>query len=136
MSFGRLNDHEQPMAEMNVIPLVDVMLVLLVVFIVTAPVITHSVSLDLPQASSERQQNPPESVTLSLDAAGQLYLDDEPISRARLEKTLSQAHRDHAGLVVYLRADASVPYRQVARTMATVKTAGIERLGFVSQPEA
>lgn len=135
MSFGRLNDHEQPMAEMNVIPLVDVMLVLLVVFIVTAPVITHSVSLDLPQASSERQQNPPESVTLSLDAEGQLYLDDERISRAHLEKTLSQAHRDHAGLVVYLRADASVPYRQVAWTMATVKTAGIERLGFVSQPE-
>ncbi|MDG4867435.1 biopolymer transporter ExbD [Guyparkeria sp. 1SP6A2] len=135
MSFGRLNDHEQPMAEMNVIPLVDVLLVLLVIFIVTAPVITHSVSLDLPQASSERQQNPAQSLTLSLDAQGQLYLDDERISRARLEKTLSQAHRDHAELVVYLRADASAPYRQVARAMATVKTAGIERLGFVSQPE-
>lgn len=135
MSFGRLGDHDEPMAEMNVIPLVDVMLVLLVVFIVTAPVITHSVTLDLPKASSERQDENPESVTLSLDAEGQLYLDNEPVSRARLESVLTQARRDNAELVVYLRADESVPYRQVARAMATVKTAGIERLGFVSQPE-
>lgn len=135
MAFGRLDDHDEPMAEMNVIPLVDVMLVLLVVFIVAAPVITHSVTLDLPKASSERQNQDPESVTLSLDAQGQLYLDDKPVSQDRLKSVLIQARRDNDELVVYLRADESVPYRQVARAMATVKTAGIERLGFVSEPE-
>jgi len=136
MAFGRLDDHDEPMAEMNVIPLVDVMLVLLVVFIVAAPVITHSVTLDLPKASSERQKEDPEAVTLSLDAGGQLYLDDRPVSPARLEHVLVQARRDNDELLVYLRADESVPYRLVARAMATVKTAGIERLGFVSEPEA
>jgi len=136
MAFGRLDDHDEPMAEMNVIPLVDVMLVLLVVFIVAAPVITHSVTLDLPKASSERQKADPDAVTLSLDAEGQLYLDDRPIAAGRLESVLTQAHRDNDGLVVYLRADESVPYRRVARAMATVKTAGIERLGFISEPEA
>ncbi len=135
MAFGRLDDHDEPMAEMNVIPLVDVMLVLLVVFIVTAPVITHSVTLDLPKASSERQAEDPESVTLSLDGEGQLYLDDKSVSEARLESVLVQARRDNDELVVYLRADESVPYRLVARAMARVKTAGIERLGFVSEPE-
>ncbi|WP_322521834.1 biopolymer transporter ExbD [Guyparkeria halophila] len=135
MAFGRLDDHDEPMAEMNVIPLVDVMLVLLVVFIVAAPVITHSVTLDLPKASSERQAEDPESVTLSLDDQGQLYLDDKPVSEQRLESVLVQARRDNDELVVYLRADQSVPYRLVARAMATVKTAGIERLGFVSEPE-
>ena len=136
MAFGRLDDHDEPMAEMNVIPLVDVMLVLLVVFIVAAPVITHSVTLDLPKASSERQAEDPESVTLSLDGQGQLYLDDKPVSEQRLESVLIQARRDNDELVVYLRADESVTYRRVARAMATVKTAGIERLGFVSQPES
>ena len=135
MAFGRLDDHDEPMAEMNVIPLVDVMLVLLVVFIVAAPVITHSVTLDLPKASSERQADDPESVTLSLDKAGQLYLDDKPVSQQRLESVLIQARRDNDDLVVYLRADQSVPYRLIARAMATVKTAGIERLGFVSEPD-
>ncbi|MFN2382455.1 MAG: ExbD/TolR family protein [Guyparkeria sp.] len=135
MAFGRLDDHDEPMAEMNVIPLVDVMLVLLVVFIVAAPVITHSVTLDLPKASSDRQTEDPESVTLSLDGEGRLYLDDEPVSESRLESVLIQARRDSDELVVYLRADESVPYRLVARAMATVKTAGIERLGFVSEPE-
>ncbi|RRQ20495.1 biopolymer transporter ExbD [Guyparkeria sp. SCN-R1] len=135
MAFGRLDDHDEPMAEMNVIPLVDVMLVLLVVFIVAAPVITHSVTLDLPKASSERQDEDPESVTLSLDGQGQLYLDDQPVSQDRLKSVLIQARRDNDELVVYLRADESVPYRLVARAMASVKTAGIERLGFVSEPE-
>ncbi|QGT77775.1 biopolymer transporter ExbD [Guyparkeria halophila] len=135
MAFGRLDDHDEPMAEMNVIPLVDVMLVLLVVFIVAAPVITHSVTLDLPKASSERQDEDPEAVTLSLDSQGQLYLDDKPVSEQRLESVLVQARRDNDELVVYLRADESVPYRLVARAMASVKTAGIERLGFVSEPE-
>ncbi|MCL7751862.1 biopolymer transporter ExbD [Guyparkeria hydrothermalis] len=135
MAFGRLDDHDEPMAEMNVIPLVDVMLVLLVVFIVAAPVITHSVTLDLPKASSERQDEDPEAVTLSLDSQGQLYLDDKPVSQDRLKSVLIQARRDNDELVVYLRADESVPYRLVARAMASVKTAGIERLGFVSEPE-
>ncbi len=135
MAFGRLDDHDEPMAEMNVIPLVDVMLVLLVVFIVAAPVITHSVTLDLPKASSERQAENPEAVTLSLDSEGQLYLDDKPVSERRLESVLIQARRDNDELVVYLRADESVPYRLIARAMATVKTAGIERLGFVSEPQ-
>ncbi|MCL7744393.1 biopolymer transporter ExbD [Guyparkeria hydrothermalis] len=135
MAFGRLGEQREPMAEMNIIPLVDVMLVLLVVFIVTAPVITHSVNVKLPTADASPQDERPDSLTISLDAAGQLYLADEPVRATRLESRLEQAMSENPELVVYLRADESTPYGRVAETMAKARQAGVERLGFVSRPE-
>ena len=135
MAFGRLGDQREPMAEMNIIPLVDVMLVLLVVFIVTAPVITHSVNVKLPTASSAPQDERPDSLTLSLDADGQLYVSDTPLRSTALESRLRRAIRENPELVVYLRADEATPYGRVAETMATARQAGVDRLGFVSRPE-
>jgi biopolymer transport protein ExbD len=135
MSFGRLGDTDEPMSEMNVIPLVDVMLVLLVIFIVTAPVITHSVQLELPRASSTPSEQTIDSVTLSLDAAGSLYWDNVPIDHEVLFGRLQEAVATDPELAVYLRADRDTRYEILARIMADARRAGVARLGFVSQPE-
>lgn len=135
MSFGRLGETTEPISEMNVIPLVDVMLVLLVIFIVTAPVITHSVQLELPRASSTPNQEMVDSVTLSLDAAGRLHWNDTPIDREVLFGRLRGAIATNPDLAVYLRADRDTRYESLARIMADARRAGVVRLGFVSQPE-
>jgi biopolymer transport protein ExbD len=135
MSFGRLGETNEPMSEMNVIPLVDVMLVLLVIFIVTAPVITHSVQLELPRATSAPSEQTVDSVTLALDAAGQLYWDNAPIDEAVLFGRLRDAVAANPELAVYLRADRDTRYEVLARVMADARRAGVARLGFVSQPE-
>lgn len=135
MSFGRLGDTNEPMSDMNVIPLVDVMLVLLVIFIVTAPVITHSVQLELPRASSAPSEQTVDSVTLALDAAGQLYWDNAPIDPATLFARLQEAVAANPELAVYLRADRDTRYESLARIMADARRAGVVRLGFVSQPD-
>lgn len=135
MSFGRLGDTTEPMSEMNVIPLVDVMLVLLVIFIVTAPVITHSVQLELPRASSSPSHETAESVTLALDAAGGLFWNNQVIDEGELAQRLSDAVASNPDLAVYLRADRDTRYETLARIMAEVRRAGVARLAFVSQPE-
>lgn len=136
MSFGRLGNTNEPMSEMNVIPLVDVMLVLLVIFIVTAPAITHSVQLELPRASSTPSEQTVDSVTLALDAAGRLYWDNAPIDEGALFERLHDAVAANPDLAVYLRADRDTRYETLARVMADAHRAGVSRLGFVSQPEA
>ncbi len=135
MSFGRLGDSNEPMSEMNVIPLVDVMLVLLVIFIVTAPVITHSVQLELPRASSAPSHETVDSVTLSLDAFGRLYWDSSPLDEDSLFERLRGAVQANPELAVYLRADRDTRYEILARIMADARRAGVARLGFVSQPD-
>ncbi len=135
MSFGRLGDTTEPMSEMNVIPLVDVMLVLLVIFIVTAPVITHSVQLELPRASSSPSQETVDSVTLALDATGRLFWDNQVLDEGELAQRLSDAVTSNPDLAVYLRADRDTRYETLARIMADVRRAGVARLAFVSQPE-
>lgn len=135
MSFGRFGDADEPMSEMNVIPLVDVMLVLLVIFIVTAPVITHSVQLDLPRASSAPSRDSGESVTISLDSGSRLYWDNAPIAEGALLERLRAAVTTNPEVAVYLRADRDTRYEVLARVMADARRAGVARLGFVSQPE-
>lgn len=135
MSFGRLGDTNEPMSEMNVIPLVDVMLVLLVIFIVTAPVITHSVQMELPRASSTPSHETVDSVTLALDAAGRLFWDNQPLAEDDLFLRLSDAVAANPELAVYLRADRDTRYEILARIMAVARRAGVARMAFVSQPE-
>ncbi len=135
MAFGRMGDSNEPMSDMNVIPLVDVMLVLLVIFIITAPVITHSVDLDLPQATSEPVDELPESVTLALDGGGDLYWNNEPIALEQLPARLRDVLETQPDVAIYLRADRDTRYERLARVMAEVRQSGVGRMAFVSEPE-
>jgi biopolymer transport protein ExbD len=136
MAFGGFNqDGGGDMAEINIIPLVDIMLVLLVIFIITAPVITHSVKVDLPRVSHERNEVPPEAVTLSLDADGALYWNQEPLAADTLETRLQRAVAEHPDLELHLRADQYTPYERLARVLTQARGAGVARIGFITEPE-
>lgn len=136
MAFGGFDQAGSgEMAEINVIPLVDIMLVLLVIFIITAPVITHSVKVDLPRASHERHETPPEAITLSLDAGGALYWDQEPLAPGVLEARLEQAVRERPDLELHLRADQHTPYERLARILTQARGAGVLHIGFITEPE-
>lgn len=136
MAFGGFNqDTGGDMAEINVIPLVDIMLVLLVIFIITAPVITHAVKVDLPRVSHQPQETPPETVTLSMDADGALYWNRDPLDAASLEARLDQAVMEHPEMELHLRADQRTPYERLARVLTQARAAGVTRIGFITEPE-
>lgn len=136
MAFGGFNQASgAEMAEINVIPLVDIMLVLLVIFIITAPVITHSIKVDLPRVSHERNEVPPEAVTLSLDADGALYWDQKPLAAESLDDRLARAVAEHPELELHLRADQHTPYERLARVLTQARAAGVLRIGFITEPE-
>jgi biopolymer transport protein ExbD len=125
-----------PMNEINMVPLIDVMLVLLVIFIVTAPLLTHAVKLDLPQVSSQPNQLKPEKIEFAIDAAGQRFWNGESVSRTDAAQRFAAAGRLEPVPEVHLRADQAVAYRAVAETLADASKAGLHKIGFVSQPEA
>jgi biopolymer transport protein ExbD len=124
-----------PMNEINMVPLIDVMLVLLVIFIVTAPLLTHAVKLDLPQASSQPNVPQPQKIEFAIDAAGQRFWNGEPVSRADAARRFAAAGRQQPVPDVHLRADQAVAYRAVAETLADASQAGLHHIGVVSQPE-
>lgn len=136
MAFGSFGGADnEPMAEMNVIPLVDIMLVLLVIFIITAPVMTHAIKIDMPQASSEQNEELPDSITLAIDAEGGLHWNDQPLPFSRLQERLSETVRQAPETEIQLRADKQTPYELIARILAAGHQAGAVRLGFVMEPE-
>jgi biopolymer transport protein ExbD len=124
-----------PVAEINMVPLIDVLLVLLVIFIVCAPLLTHGVRLRLPQASSVVQHAATASVDLSIDAAGQRHWNGEPVSRDEARRRLQAAGTQQPQPEIRLSADRDVAYRHVAESLADAASAGLTRIGFVSQPE-
>lgn len=124
-----------PIAEINMVPLIDVMMVLLVIFIVTAPLLTHAVRLQLPRADAAVERTEPSRVEVSIDAAGQRFWDGEPISREEAVRRLAERGTADPRTELRLRADQSVPYRVVAETIADASRAGLSRIGFVSEPE-
>jgi biopolymer transport protein ExbD len=124
-----------PMAEINMVPLIDVMLVLLVIFIVTAPLLTHAVKLELPRASSQVNQLKPDKIEFAIDAQGQRFWNGEPLSRARRPSASRPPARRQPQPEMHLRADQAVAYRAVAETLADASRAGLTRIGFVSEPE-
>ena len=124
-----------PMADINMVPLIDVMLVLLVIFIITAPLLTHAVKLDLPKASAQVNQPPPEKIEFAIDAAGALYWNGEVVSRVQAAERFAAESRKQPQPEVHLRADQDVPYRFVAQTLADASTAGLTKLGFISEPD-
>ena len=125
-----------PMAEINMVPLIDVMLVLLVIFIVTAPLLTHAVKLDLPRASSVVNNIPPHKIEFAIDATGQRFWNGEAVDRAIAQQRFIEHGRAQPQPEVHLRADGDAPYRLIAQTLADASAAGLTRVGFVSQPEA
>ena len=125
-----------PMAEINMVPLIDVMLVLLVIFIVTAPLLTQAVKLDLPKASSQPNQAKVDKIDFAIDAAGKLYWNGEPVDRPEAARRFVTESRRQPQPEVHLRADQNVAYRYIAQTLADASKAGMSKVGFISEPEA
>lgn len=136
MAFGGFNKTENaPLAEINMIPLVDVMLVLLVIFIITAPVITHSIKIDMPQASVAANPEKPDSITLSIDANGNLFWNDVPLKNSDMADRMQQAAALNHNVEINLRASKKTDYEVLARVMAAARNNGIIKIGFVLEPE-
>jgi biopolymer transport protein ExbD len=124
-----------PMADINMVPLIDVMLVLLVIFIVTAPLLTHAVKLELPRASSYANPLKPDKIEFAIDAAGVRYWNGQTVTRAQAAERFAAEGRRQPQPEVHLRADHATAYRHVAETLADASKAGLNKVGFVSEPE-
>lgn len=137
MAFGSFNDgNSRPLqSDINMVPLIDVMLVLLIVFMITAPLLTHSVKIDLPQASSQPTQEKPQTVALSINADGQLFWNNELVDATTLPARLASAAAQTPQPELQLRADRDTRYQQLAEVMSQARAAGIEKMGFITQPD-
>ncbi len=139
MAFGRLerNPGAQPMSDINMTPLIDVMLVLLVIFIITAPLMTSSLRLDLPKTAAASSSDASAFVALALDAEGRLFLGDQELvpnkARELISARVREAARRDPGTEVQLRADSKVPYGRVAELIGWVQDAGLNRIGLVTE---
>lgn len=127
--------HTQPMSEINTTPLVDVMLVLLVIFIITAPLLTHAVKIDLPQATSQPLPEKPEVVDLAVDGQGRIYWNDVEMVAGELKQKLAAAANQQPQPELQIRADKNTRYQVLAEVMADAQNVGITKLGFVSEPK-
>ena len=138
MAFGSFDrgPAQAPMAEINMIPLIDVMLVLVVIFIITAPLLTHAVKVDLPKAASQPNLTRPEHISLSIDADGRLFWNGEALERGTLHARLQAASAQHPQPELHLRADRATPYQALAEVMADAANAGLTRIAFVSDPRS
>lgn len=137
MSFGRLErtPGPQPMSEINMTPLIDVMLVLLVIFMITAPLLASSIKLNLPKTSAAAPGQPAPFVTLVVNPAGELFLNDQALTLQALAAQLAQTAQAHPETEVHLRADAAVPYGRMVEVMGVAQKAGLNRIGFVADPQ-
>ena len=135
MAFGGgLDDETDVMSEINMTPLVDVMLVLLIIFIITVPVLTHSVKVDLPRADNTPNELKPETINLSVNADGHIYWNENEVTMDDLELRLATEASKQPQPEVHIRGDRAVSYEHVIKTMAAVQRAGILKLGFVTEP--
>jgi len=134
MSFGRLDrtPGSQPMSDINMTPLIDVMLVLVVIFIITAPLLASSIKLDLPKTDAAKPADVPKSVTVVVDAAGQAYIKDQPMTLDELARQFSASKLANPDTEVQLRADRIVPYGRIVEVMGAAQKAGLNRIGFVA----
>lgn len=136
MAFGGFDKERSaaPMADINMTPLIDVMLVLLVIFIITAPLFTHAIRLDLPKVASAPAPQTPKTITLSIDDAGRLYWDGRPLSLDAVRAGLAEAGKAAQPPELHLRASRSTRYEIIAQVMGAAQQAGLERIGFVTDP--
>ena len=139
MAFGRLERTRAapPMSDINITPLVDVMLVLVVIFILAAPLLASSIRLELPRTDGAgAHAAPPQSVTVVVDKVGQAFINDEPLAQSALAQPFTTIAAEHPDTEVQLRADAAVPYGRVVAIMGAAHQAGLTRIGFVAEPVA
>ncbi len=122
------------MSDINVTPMVDVMLVLVVIFIITAPLLASAIRLDLPRTDAAKAVETPRFVTLIVDKSGQAFLNDKPVALEELARNLKQTASQNPDTEVQLRADEAVPYGKVVEVMGVVQKAGLNRIGFVAEP--
>ena len=134
MAFGTQDDTDEVMNEINMTPLVDVMLVLLIIFIITVPVMKHSVNIDLPRASNEVQVTP-ETLRLSVDANGNYFLNEVPVTQEALGPQLQAAEAQNPQPDLHIRGDKAVRYEYVAQAMAAGQLAGLRKIGFITEPK-
>ncbi|MEO9102315.1 MAG: biopolymer transporter ExbD [Burkholderiaceae bacterium] len=134
MAFGTQDDTDEVMNEINMTPMVDVMLVLLIIFIITVPVLKHAVNIELPAASNVREVDKPETVQLTVDAQGSYFWNGELMSDAVLATRLEQLAQSLPQPAVHIRGDKDVRYERVAQALALAQRAGVRRLGFVTEP--
>ncbi len=136
MAFGGFDSKQDsaPMADINMTPLIDVMLVLLVIFIITAPLFTHAIRLDLPKVASAPARQTPQTITLSIDDSGRLYWDGKPLTLVALRAQLMAAGKSSQPPDIHLRAARATRYDVIAQVMAAAQAAGLERIGFVTEP--
>ncbi len=137
MSIGGFDqkNRQQPMAEINVVPLVDVMLVLLVIFIITAPLLTNSVKIDLPKASSTPNITKPEHIEFAIRDDGSLYWNGELVTRESLPARFAVEAKKQPQPELHIRADRLAAYEKVAQVMSVAAKTGLVRIGFVTEPE-
>lgn len=138
MAFGRLDRSTgpQPMSDINMTPLIDVMLVLLVIFIITAPLLASSIKLDLPKTDGAKPNEVPRAVTIVIDATGQTFVKDVPVTLDALARQLSDAKLAFADTEVQLRADKLVSYGRIVEVMGVAQKIGLNRIGFIADPLA
>ncbi|WP_027800129.1 ExbD/TolR family protein [Paraburkholderia dilworthii] len=136
MAFGGLEKKQTaaPMAEINMTPLIDVMLVLLVIFIITAPLFTHAIRLDLPKVAAAPARETPQTISLSIDAAGKLYWNGSVITLEQMRARFTQAGKETDQPEIQLHAERNTRYEVIAQVMGAAQQAGLERIGFVTDP--
>jgi biopolymer transport protein ExbD len=136
MGFGRFESGEsQPMADINIVPLVDVMLVLLIIFIVTTPLLTQTLKVELPQTQSQAPATPPVAVHISLDAEAKLFVDDEALEWVQLGQRLAQVATQQPQPELHLSVDKAARYQALAELLDAARQAGLSKIGFVTQPQ-
>jgi len=135
MAFGTQDDADEVMNEINMTPLVDVMLVLLIIFIITVPVMKHSVNVDLPKAQNQPEETKPETVRLSVDADGKYYWNEFAITDEDLVRQLEAEAAKEPQPDLHIRGDKNVRYERVAQAMAAAQRAGVRKIGFVTDPQ-
>ncbi len=133
MAMGSLSDDDDFNPEINTTPLVDVMLVLLIIFIMTIPVMNHAVKLDLPRAANQPNEVKPETINVSIDAAGQVYWNNEVLDETQLASRIADASKVTPQPELHLRAERTTPYEKVAQVMAAAQSGGLTKMGFVTE---
>ena len=134
-SDGSNGDGDDVMNEINMTPMVDIMLVLLIIFIITVPVLKHSVNVELPRATNEPQLIKPETVTLSVDAQGAYFLNETKVTESELTVRLQAAAAKNPQPDLHIRGDKAVRYEHVAQAMAAAQQAGVKKIGFITEPK-
>jgi biopolymer transport protein ExbD len=136
MAFGSFDNKatSHTVSEINMVPLIDVMLVLLVIFIITAPLLSHSIKINVPQASAQPVEQESTTIDLAVDARGDMYWNEEPISADQLLQRFSAEAALDPQPELRIRADLDTRYEVLARVMSEAKTAGLKRLGFITRP--